>query len=391
MTDGFSFLIFGTLAMHLASAVMLGGFWLRNQSTVGLAAITLSPFASFIGLTLALGFGEASSFAQIFAIYVFLVLGHAAAWVGLADFWHQKTKRLMLLVVVLSVATVFAVLFYQAGGGVPVGRTALVSIFFTISSFSIALVIFRAKGFRIDIYESAIRESRVGSYFVMGMFVLHGLANLYRVFSWPALGLDTAFSADEATWVTPLTIVEALMFTPLFVIGVIMMVAERLQTELRVEQMLEPVTRSLNRRAFLTVAKVVLARARRNADAVSILLIEVGNIKEIRDAVGRTGCDKILKQLSTAVVAGRREQDIFSRFSNDEFLLILPGTPEDGATLLEDRVKGEILGRSYHQKGKDVTVRVKLASYTARGDDLEAEGMIDAVAKNLALKEAQSG
>ena len=390
MTDGFSFLIIGMLAMHLAAAILLGGFWLRNQSTVGLSAITLSPIASFVGLVLAFGFGEATSFLQVLGIYVFLVLGHAAAWVGLADFWHQKTKRQMLLVVVLGIATVFAILFYQAGGGVPVGRTALVSIFFAISSFSVVLVIFRAKGFRIDIYESAIRESRLGSYFVMGLFILHGLANLYRIFSWPELGLDTLFSGDEVTWFTPLTVLEALMFTPLYVTGVIMMVAERLQTELRVEQMLEPVTRSLNRRAFLTVAKVVLARARRNADAVSILLIEVANIKDIRDAVGRTGCDKVLKQLSTAVVAGRREQDIFSRFSNDEFLLILPGTPEEGATLLEDRVKGEILGRSYHQKGKDVTVRVKLASYTARGDDLEAEGMIDAVAKTLAQNSQQT-
>ena len=385
MTDSFSFLIIGMLAMHLAAATLLGGFWLRNQSTVGLSAITLSPIASFVGLVLAFGFGEATSFLQVSGIYVFLVLGHAAAWVGLADFWHQKTKRQMLLVVLLGIATVFAILFYQAGGGVPVGRTALVSIFFAISSFSVVLVIFRAKGFRIDIYESAIRESRLGSYFVMGLFILHGLANLYRIFSWPELGFDTLFSAaDETTWVTPFTVLEALMFTPLYVTGVIMMVAERLQTELRVEQMLEPVTRSLNRRAFLTVAKVVLARARRNADAVSILLIEVANIKDIRDSVGRTGCDKVLKQLSSAVVAGRREQDIFSRFSNDEFLLILPGTPEEGATLLEDRVKGEILGRAYHQKGKDVTVSVKLASYTARGDDLEAEGMIDAVAKTLA-------
>lgn len=386
MNDGLSLLILSMLGIHLASALLLAGFWFRNQATIGLAAITLSPLASFIGLVFAFGLGEASNFFHVMAIYVFLVLGHASAWVGLADFWHQKTKRQMALVSALGAMTVFFILFYQAGGGVPVGRTAIVSIFFALSSFGVVLVIFKAKGFRIDIYESAIRESRLGSYFVLALFTLHGLANLYRVLSWPALGLDTAFSADEAQWVTPLTLIEALMFTPLYVIGVIMMVAERLQAELRVEQMLEPVTRSLNRRAFLTVAKVVLARARRNADAVSILLIEVTNIKEIRDAVGRTGCDKILKQLATAVVAGRREQDIFSRFSNDEFLLILPGTPEEGALLLEDRVKGEILGRSYHQKGRDVTVRVKLSSHTARGDDLEAEGMIDAVAKKLQVQ-----
>lgn len=384
MPQDISILVVATLIMHFVSAVLLAVFWKKNPASRGLATITVSPLASFIGLTLAFGFGEATGFLHILAIYIFLVLGHASAWLGLADFWHRKTRRLTALVGFLGIATVFGILFYQTGGGTPIGRTALVSVFFTISSFAVAALIFQAKGFRIDIYESAIRESRVGSYFVMVLFIAHGAFNLYRVLSWPELGMPAVFSVGTSQWVTPFTVFEALMFTPMFVIGIIMMVAERLQTELRVEQMLEPVTRSLNRRAFLTVCKAVLARARRNADAVSILLVEIGNIRDIREAVGRTGCDRILKQVSTAIVAGRREQDIFSRFSNDEFLLILPGTPEEGAAQVRERVQSEIAGRSYHQRGKDVTVRFKLECYTARGEDLEAEGMIDAVAKKLA-------
>ncbi len=384
MTDVLVFLMAATLVMHSVSTLVLAGFWTKNRSSFGLNAITLSPIASFFGLVLAFGFGEATSLLHICAIYIFLVLGHAAAWLGLADFWHKKTKRLSALVAFLGVLTVVTILVYQSQDGTATGRTAIVSMFFAISSFATAYLIFSAKGYRIDIYESAIRESRVGSYFVMGLFAAHGLMNLYRVLSWPLLGVDTAFSADETVWITPLTIVEALMFTPMYVVGVIMMVAERLQTELRVEQMLEPVTRSLNRKAFLTVAKVVLARARRNADAVSILIIEIENMKDIRAAVGRTGCDAVLQKIATAIVAGRREQDVFSRFSNDEFLLLLPGTPEEGASLLESRINGEVVGRSYQEKGRDVTVQVKIRSHTARGDDLEAEGMIDIVAKKLA-------
>ncbi|CAN0441961.1 unnamed protein product, partial [Ectocarpus sp. 13 AM-2016] len=118
---------------------------------------------------------------------VFLVLGHAAAWLGLADFWHRKSKRQSAIVVLLSIVTVIGIVLYQSGGGTPTGRTALVSAFFAVSSFSIIMLIYRAKGFSIDIYESAIRESRVGSYFVMALFFVHGLMNLYRVLSWPEL------------------------------------------------------------------------------------------------------------------------------------------------------------------------------------------------------------
>ena len=386
MTEELSYLIVGTLTLHLLFALLLGVFWLKNRSAHGLTAITLAAIASFVGFFTAIRFGEATSLIHVFVVYLFLLLGHGAAWIGLADFWHRKSKRLTASAILAGTVTLIGVLYYTSGGGGAVGRQAMASVFFALSSFAAAYHVFKAKAFRIDIYESAIRETRVGSYFIIILFVLHGTANLYRVFSWPEFGIDTVFAATETGWLAPVTVIEALIFTPLYVVGVILMVVERLQTELRVEQMLEPVTRSLNRRAFLMVAKVVLARARRNADAVSILIIEIGNIVEIREVLGRTGCDKILKQVSTAIVVGRREQDVFCRFSGDEFLLMLPGTPEEGAALVQQRVIAEISERTYQQKGKEVEVQVKIEGYTARGDDLEAEGMIDAVAQKLTVE-----
>ncbi len=383
MSEDIFILINTMLLMHTLSTLLLLGFWSRNRSSVGLSMIATAVVLSGIGLVLAFVFGIAQNFFHVSGVFAFLIAGHAAVWIGLADFWHKKTRRLTATIALLGTVTLVTIVIYFLRGGVPAGRTALLSMFFAISSFSIVWTIYRAKGFRIDIYESAFKESRVGSYFVMGLFFFHGLFNLCRVLSWPELGIETIFSTGEA-YVDTLTILETLLFTPILVIGVIMMVAERLQTELRVEQMLEPVTRSLNRRAFLTVCKVVLARARRNADAVSILMVDVGNFKEIRDIAGRLGCDKILRQVATAIVTGRREQDIFSRFSNDEFLLILPGTPEEGADLVLQRVEAEIVGRSYNQKDTDVTVKAMLQYYTARGEDLEADGMIDAVAKKMA-------
>ena len=386
MTEELSYLIVGTLTLHLLFALLLAVFWLKNRSAHGLAAITLSSFAAFVGFYLGLRYGEATSLGHVFIVYLLLITGHAAAWIGLADFWHRKSKRLTAFAVLAGVITLLGVLYYTSGGGGAVGRQAIASIFFALSSLAAAYHVFKAKAFRIDIYESAIRESRVGSYFVIALFVLHGLVNLYRMLSWPELGVDTIFAAQETGWIAPLTVMEALIFTPLYVAGVILMVVERLQTQLRVEQMLEPVTRSLNRGAFLMVARVVLARARRNADAVSILIIEIGNIADLRRVLGRTGCDKILKQVANAVVLGRREQDVFCRFSGDEFLLMLPGTPEEGAAQVLERVIAEIEDRSYKEKGKEVRVRARVESHTARGEDLEAEGMIDAVAKKLTVE-----
>lgn len=386
MTEELSYLIIGTLTLHLLFALLLAVFWFKNRSAHGLAAITLASAASFVGFFIALQYGEATSLVRVFFVYLFLILGHGAAWIGLADFWHRKSKRLTASAILAGTITLVGVLYYSSGGGGAVGRQAIGSIFFALSSLAAAYHVFKAKAFRIDIYESAIRESRVGSYFIITLFVLHGAVNLYRVLSWPEFGIDTIFSARETGWLAPFTVVEALVFTPLYVAGVILMVVERLQTELRVEQMLEPVTRSLNRRAFLMVAKVVLARARRNADAVSILIIEIGNIADIREVLGRTGCDKILKQVATAIVVGRREQDVFCRFSGDEFLLMLPGTPEEGAAQVQERVISEIAERSYQEKGKEVHVQATVEGYTARGEDLEAEGMIDAVAKKLTVE-----
>lgn len=371
------------LTYALTTAVLVS-FWLMNRGTGGLARIVVSLAATGAGLALAFGFGEASSLLHIVGIYMFLIIGHTSAWIGIAEFWHQKTRRLVAGVNLLGIVTLVLILGYHMQGGSTVGRQAIISAFLAFCSAGIVFTILRAKGLTIDIYESAFRESRVGSYVLALLFVFHGLLNAYRTLSWPQLGIGTMFDPVEGSYMAAATLMEALLFSPIFVLGVIIMVAERLQTELRVEQMLEPVTRSLNRRAFLTVTKLVLARARRNADAVSILLAEVKNFKDIRDAAGRTGCDAIMKQIATAIVAGRREQDVFSRFSNDEFLLILPGTPEEGAEQVLERVEAEISGRSYNEKGKAIDVNVTLVTHTSRGDDLEAEGMVDAAAKKLA-------
>ncbi len=383
MTQELSYLVLGTLSLHLFFIALLVVFWWRNRATHGLTTITLGAVFLFVSLSSALYFGPANGLSHAFIVYLGLIIGNGASWIGLADFWQKKTKRLTAFALLMGAATILAVLYYTSGGGGAVGRQAIASFFFALSSFAAVYHIGKAKAFSIDIYESAIRESRLGSYFVAILLALMGLIHLYRIFSWPELGVDTIFDARETGWVAPATLVSNLIFLPLYVAGAILMVVERQQTKLRVEQMLEPVTRSLNRRAFMLVAKLVLARARRNSDAVSLLMIEISNIGVIRDALGRTGCDNVLQQVANAVVVGRREQDVFCRFSNDEFLLLLPGTPEEGAAQVEERVIAEITERSYQQKGKTVQVTANVQGCTARGDDLDTEGMIDEVAKKM--------
>lgn len=389
MLNDLTSLVVATMLMYAITTVVLVGYWLQNRATLGLAKIVASSAATGIGLFLAFAFGPAEAYPHVLAIYAFLILGQVTAWIGIAEFWHQKTKRLLALMGLAGFVTWASIAFYQLGGGDPAVRTAVASTFLGLGSLAIIITIMTAKGLSIDIYESAFKESRVGSYVLVLLFAAHGALNFYRVFSWPGFGFEPGLLVAENAYIPAYTLLEALIFMPIFGLGVVIMVAERLQTELRVEQMLEPVTRSLNRRAFLAVAKIVLARARRNADAVSVLMAEVGNFREIRDSVGSSGCDAILKQVAHAVVAGRREQDIFGRFSNDEFLLILPGTPEEGALQVEERVAAEINGRNYIQKGRAVKVDVTLQCHTARGEDLEPEGMVDAVAKKLATAKSR--
>ena len=71
-----------------------------------------------------------------------------------------------------------------------------------------------------------------------------------------------------------------------------------------------------------------ITRARRTGTPCSIALIDLDWFKRINDAYGHPTGDEVLRTFAITMFANIRTIDRFGRYGGEEFLLVLPDTPD---------------------------------------------------------------
>lgn len=84
-------------------------------------------------------------------------------------------------------------------------------------------------------------------------------------------------------------------------------------------------------------------RARRYAEPLSCLFIDIDRFKSLNDRYGHPFGDRVLKNISQAIKKGLRSTDILGRYGGDEFLAILPQTEARRAYQAAERVRQAVM------------------------------------------------
>lgn len=115
-----------------------------------------------------------------------------------------------------------------------------------------------------------------------------------------------------------------------------------------------------------------IARARRNKQALSIALCDIDHFKHINDSCGHLMGDEVLVRIGKTIVRSLRTVDIAGRWGGEEFMLVLPDTPIDGARVAVERIRAAIEAHGAIPNGPArVTLSAGVTSFTD-GDDAEA-------------------
>ncbi|MGQ9699535.1 MAG: GAF domain-containing protein [Candidatus Bipolaricaulaceae bacterium] len=104
-----------------------------------------------------------------------------------------------------------------------------------------------------------------------------------------------------------------------------------LEEELREQAIRDPVTGLYNRRFLDEVLRREVARAERYGHALSLILVDIDNFKEINDRYGHLVGDEALRRVARALQENIRRVDYIFRWGGDEFCVILPETNGLGA------------------------------------------------------------
>jgi diguanylate cyclase len=114
----------------------------------------------------------------------------------------------------------------------------------------------------------------------------------------------------------------------------------------RIEELaqLDELTGALNRRFVMKELDEELLRATRSNTPCSVVLIDLDFFKQINDTFGHPAGDEALRTFAITIFANIRSIDKFGRYGGEEFLLVLPGTPQDTAIKTMDRLREIIAG-----------------------------------------------
>jgi len=136
---------------------------------------------------------------------------------------------------------------------------------------------------------------------------------------------------------------------------------------IRAEVDYDALTGIYNRQFFDQGMKGILRQHSRSEDTLSLMVVDIDSFKQYNDTYGHIEGDKCIKAVAkTLAQCLKREDDFVARYGGDEFVVVLPNTPEYGARMLADKmleaIRGCALPHAKNAAADHVTVSVGVTS-----------------------------
>jgi diguanylate cyclase (GGDEF)-like protein len=134
--------------------------------------------------------------------------------------------------------------------------------------------------------------------------------------------------------------------------------SERQRAELLAR--LDPLTGLNNRRAFYDITAPLWNVALRHNQKLSVILLDIDHFKHLNDTHGHAFGDVVLNAVARILEKSIRSQDVAARWGGEEFILLLPQTDVDEATLIADRLRNTIAGTTLRIDDAEIAITVSL-------------------------------
>jgi diguanylate cyclase (GGDEF)-like protein len=287
-----------------------------------------------------------------------LVAGYATLWLGVRRFKDDRRNHIAYLFVGLILFALVVSYFSVVQPDAPV-RIALVSAVIAVQLAALAREFWRGTG-------HALISARLTAAVCLGQSLLHlGQAGALIA----GVSLESVFQQSVFNQIVFLVgFVTSIMLA----FGLIVMTTERLQTDLRRQATVDPLTQLFNRRAFFEAAERALKRTRIGEQQITLVLLDLDHFKAINDTYGHSFGDQVLVQFAETLRGNLRPQDILARFGGEEFVCLLPETGLRAGVGLAERLRLAVEAASTGRDGPGYTVSIGVAE----DSDTNLDGLI---------------
>jgi diguanylate cyclase (GGDEF)-like protein len=337
-----------------ASVIGAQAFLIRELKQYrGVGAALLANLCMAVGILLRLFADWLPGFVTIILSNSLLLTAIGLFYVALSQFTGFTYSKAFVIGVI---ATVLLFLVYFTYWEDDMGKRIIAV---SLGSVAIAFVLI------YQLWRTQKTPLRFSANLMLVSFLVYGIFLIVRTVSIILNPPDTfSFSpVQSATYLLSF----ALSF--FWSMGFILMVSQRLRNDLMEVATIDVLTRIPNRRATQAFLEKELSRAQRNQSEFSVLLIDIDNFKQVNDRWGHSVGDDVLVKTAAIFQSMVRKQDWVGRWGGEEFLMILPGSPDCDAEALAERVRSEIASSEYSYGVESFGITVSIGVACAKPSD----------------------
>lgn len=255
---------------------------------------------------------------------LFMLIGQALIYIAICRFIDKRFNRYLLY------------------GLVPLGIISLLvmGIFHPIRFPLISITQF--VGFPLNLaaalalFHADKQRYKLGAYLTALPLLVYGLITVIRFFT----GILFPFEvAPGPTFSNIFDVLALYVLSYLWIAGFILMISQRLQSDLNDLAMNDALTRVRNRRAMQSMLDFEMRRVQTEVKDFSIILLDVDHFKRINDTYGHDVGDLVLHWMAQTLQSTLRVQDTVARWGGEEFLILLPDTNLEQATEIAERLR----------------------------------------------------
>jgi diguanylate cyclase (GGDEF)-like protein len=265
-----------------------------------------------------------------------------------------------------SVVVLVPVLWLAASAGLGLAEDAPVRV---VASSVIVAALLLLSGFE---FWRGRREALPSRWPIIAMFAALAVFFLTRIglvstlpFPFGALPIHSGYVAAF----------NLIMFCHVLLLTVLIvaMSKERLELAQRTKAQTDPLTGTLNRRAFVALGNRLLRRHSHEGAPLSLLFLDLDHFKSFNDRFGHSGGDDVLLGFVALLTENIRPTDYLFRIGGEEFCCLLPYTASEPALRVAERIRHDLEQAAFKVSGQTVktTVSIGVASTESFGYDLD--------------------
>jgi diguanylate cyclase len=131
----------------------------------------------------------------------------------------------------------------------------------------------------------------------------------------------------------------------------------------------DPLTGIPNRLAYEDRLVQEVARWKRFATPLVLLIWDIDNFKRINDRYGHRAGDKVLRTVARTLSESIRETDFMARYGGEEFVHLMTGAALADCLTVADKLRERVHATGFHFRGEAVTVTVSCGLARFRDGD----------------------